>query len=220
MRLERIFLGVLATPFFCMIESLPPTEVSIVSNDNPDKPSDIGRSIWLAGLGAYGKAIRDAQGKLEEAAREPPRLFRELVEKGSRLEDEVRDSLSSMRKTGGLSVEERIGRVRETFNLSLGRSDELDTINARLDALEEKLDALLSATGAGKPTRKAAASRKAAAGKKAPARRKAAAKQKAAVKKKAPARKKAAAKAAGAGRKTAAKKQASTARKKAPGKKR
>ncbi len=162
-----------------------------MSDDNPEKPSDIARNIWLAGLGAYGKAIRDAQGKLEEAAREPPRLFRELVEKGIRLEDEVRDSLSSIRKTSGLSVEERIGRVRETFNLSLGRSDELDALSARLDALEEKLDSLLAAS-AKKPARKTPARKKTTAGKPATARKKAAAgaqKNAPAKRKKAPARK-------------------------------
>lgn len=160
-----------------------------MSNDDNDKPTDIARNIWLAGLGAYGKAIRDAQGKLEEAAREPPRLFRELVEKGSRLEDEVRDSLSSIRKTSSLSVEERISRVRDTFHLNVVRNDEIQAIHARLDTLEKKLDAL----AADKPKRKATA-----------------AKKKPAVRKKAPARKK-----SPAGKKTPAKKKAAT---KAPAK--
>ena len=62
-----------------------------------DKTSDIAKNIWLAGLGAYGKALSDAKGRLDEAAKEPPRLFRELVEKGVNLEDEFRDSLASMR---------------------------------------------------------------------------------------------------------------------------
>jgi len=160
-----------------------------MSNDENDKPTDIARNIWLAGLGAYGKAIRDAQGKLGEAAREPPRLFRELVEKGSRLEDEVRDSLSNIRKTSSLSVEERISRVRDTFHLNLVRNDEIQAIHARLDTLEKKLDAL----AADKPKRKAtAAKKKPAARKKAPAGKKTPAKKKAAGK--APAKRKAAAK--------------------------
>ena len=168
-----------------------------MSDDNSDKPTDIARNIWLAGLGAYGKAIRDAQGKLEEAAKEPPRLFRELVEKGSRLEDEVRGSLSTIRKTSSLSVEERIGRVRDSFHLNLGRSDEIEAINARLDALEKKLDALT-----GKPKRKPATRKKAApAGKKAPAKKAASAKKKAATAGKAPTRRKSPAKKAPATRK-------------------
>ena len=29
-----------------------------------DKASEIAKNIWLAGLGAYGKAVEDAQGRL------------------------------------------------------------------------------------------------------------------------------------------------------------
>jgi hypothetical protein len=167
-----------------------------MSDDNSkgDKPSEIARNIWLAGLGAYGRAIKDAQGRLEEAAKEPPRLFRELVEKGSRLEDDVRESLSSIRKSGSMTVEERINRVRETFNLSLGRDDDLAAVHAKLDALNDKLDAL-TAQLAGAP----ASSRK-----RAPAKQARAAAAKGAAKK-APGRKTA--------RKPAAKASAKTAKK-------
>lgn len=126
-----------------------------------EKPSDIARNIWLAGLGAYGRALRDAQGKLEEAAKEPPRLFRELVEKGSKLDAEVRDSLANIRKTGSMSVEERINRVRETFHLNLGRNDELEAIHEKLDALTARVEELAAGMKPGKPARGKASGRKA-----------------------------------------------------------
>ena len=143
-----------------------------MSQDKPkvsDKASEIAKNIWLAGLGAYGKAFDDAQDRLDKATREPPRLFKELVEKGSRIEDEVRDSLSNIRKSGADSVEERISRVRETFNFNLNRSQELDEVNRKLDALSAKVDALAAALAESKKP----APRKAAANKKAPARKKA-----------------------------------------------
>ena len=140
-----------------------------------EKPSDIARNIWLAGLGAYGKALRDAQGKLEEAAREPPRLFKELVEKGSKLDAEVRDSLANIRKSGHMSVEDRINRVRDTFNLNLGRGDELAELHAKLDALTDRVEELAARLDGGKPARKSAR-------KKAPVKRKATAKKKSAAK--------------------------------------
>lgn len=120
-----------------------------------EKPSDIARNIWLAGLGAYGRALKDAQGRLEEAAKEPPRLFKELVEKGTKLDAEVRDSLANIRKSGGMSVEERIQRVRETFNFSLGRGDELTAINHKLDTLIARVDELAAQVNA-KPAKKTA----------------------------------------------------------------
>ena len=78
-----------------------------------DKASEIAKNIWLAGLGAYGKAFDEAQDRLDKASKEPPRLFKDLVRKGEELEDEVRDSLASIRKSSASSVEERIRKVRE-----------------------------------------------------------------------------------------------------------
>ena len=48
-----------------------------------DKASEIAKNIWLAGVGAYGKAVEDAQGRLEKAGVEPPKLFKELVKAGT-----------------------------------------------------------------------------------------------------------------------------------------
>jgi len=127
-----------------------------------DKASEIAKNIWLAGLGAYGKAFDGAHDRLDKATKEPPRLFKDLVEKGSQLEEEVKDSLAKVRKSSASSVEERIKRVRENFNVNLvSRSDELAEVNAKLDALTLKVDALTKAMG-GKPSaRKAPAKKKA-----------------------------------------------------------
>ena len=51
--------------------------------------------IWLAGVGAYGRAVDEAQGRLEKAGVEPPKLFRELVKAGAALEDEARDAIEA-----------------------------------------------------------------------------------------------------------------------------
>ena len=123
-----------------------------MSDDKPkvsDKASEIAKNIWLAGLGAYGKAFDDAQDRLDKATREPPRLFKELVEKGSQIEDEVRDSLSSIRKSSASSVEDRINRVRDSFNFNLTRGEELAEIHRKLDALTAKVDALAKAVDSG-----------------------------------------------------------------------
>ena len=122
-----------------------------------DKASEIAKNIWLAGLGAYGKAFDEAQDRLDKVSKEPPRLFKDLVKKGEELEDEVRDSLANIRQTSTSSVEERIRKVRENFHFNLtGRSTELDEINRKLDALTRKVEALSKALAADKkPARKA-----------------------------------------------------------------
>ena len=107
-------------------------------NKVTDKASEIARSIWLAGVGAYGKAVEEAQGRLEKAM-EPPKLFRDLVKAGAALEEDARESTIAARH----SVEERINRVRENFhNQRPARIEDLVALNKKVDQLTRKVDQL------------------------------------------------------------------------------
>lgn len=159
-----------------------------------DKASEIAKNIWLAGVGAYGKAADEAQERLEKAGVETPKLFRDLVKAGVALEEGARASIKSTRRASKSSVEERINKVRENFNLQrFGRSDELAELQAKVDLISSKLDLLATAltesgaiattkparkSPARKPAAKKAAKRKPAA-KKTPAGKKPASKRKA-----------------------------------------
>ena len=149
-----------------------------------DKAGEIAKNIWLAGVGAYGKAVEDAQGRLEKAM-EPPKLFRDLVKAGSALEDEAREAMETS-SAARSSVEERIARVRENFhNQRPARIEDLIALHKKVDQLTRKVDRLTKALadeGIMEPPR---------ARKKAPAKKKAKAKAKAKTAKKAPTRKKA-----------------------------
>ena len=106
-----------------------------------DKASEIAKNIWLAGLGAYGKAVEDAQGRLEKAL-EPPKLFRELVKAGAALEEDAKGSTVAARH----SVEERITRVRENFhNQRPARIEDLAALHKKVDQLTRKVDRLSKA---------------------------------------------------------------------------
>ena len=61
-----------------------------------DKASEIAKNIWLAGVGAYGRAVDEAQGRLEKAGVEPPKLFKDLVKAGAALEEEARGASQSV----------------------------------------------------------------------------------------------------------------------------
>jgi Na+/phosphate symporter len=133
-------------------------------NKVTDKASEIAKNIWLAGVGAYGKAVEEAQGRLEKAM-EPPKLFRDLVKAGTALEEDARESTASARQ----SVEERINRVRENFhNQRPARIEDLVALNKKVDQLTRKVDKLSKAlaaqgvvnTGA-KPAKKKVAAAKA-----------------------------------------------------------
>jgi polyhydroxyalkanoate synthesis regulator phasin len=118
-------------------------------NKVTDKASEIAKNIWLAGVGAYGKAVEEAQGRLEKAM-EPPKLFRDLVKAGTALEEDARESTASARN----SVEERINRVRENFhNQRPARIEDLAALNKKVDQLARKVDKLskaLAEQGVGK----------------------------------------------------------------------
>ena len=109
-----------------------------------DKASEIAKNIWLAGVGAYGKAVDEAQGRLERAM-EPPKLFRELVKAGSALEEDARHALeaSSAAKS---SVEQRISRVRENFHMQRpARIEDIAALQKKVDHLSRKVDKLTRA---------------------------------------------------------------------------
>ena len=106
-----------------------------------DKASEIAKNIWLAGLGAYGKAVEDAQGRLGKAL-EPPKLFRDLVKAGTALEEDAKGSTVAARH----SVEERINRVRENFhNQRPARIEDLAALHKKVDQLSRKVDRLSKA---------------------------------------------------------------------------
>ncbi|MDZ7783713.1 MAG: phasin family protein [Halioglobus sp.] len=159
-----------------------------------DKASEIAKHIWLAGLGAYGKAVEDAQGRLERAM-EPPKLFKDLVKAGSALEDDAREALGNT-ASARQSVEDRIARVRDNFYMQRpARVEDLAALQKKIDQLNRKVDALnraLQQQGiAVTPARGGAkaAPKKKGAVKKSPGAGRTAAKKSPAGKKKSPARK-------------------------------
>ena len=109
-----------------------------------DKASEIAKNIWLAGVGAYGKAVEDAQGRLEKAM-EPPKLFRELVKAGTALEEDAREALEST-AAARHSVEDRISRVRENFHMQRpARIEDLSVPHKKVDQLTRKVEKLSKA---------------------------------------------------------------------------
>ena len=109
-----------------------------------DKASEIAKNIWLAGVGAYGKAVDEAQGRLERAM-EPPKLFRDLVKAGSALEEDARNALEA--RAGAMSsVEQRINRVRENFHMQRpARIEDIAALQKKVDQLSRKVDRLAKA---------------------------------------------------------------------------
>ena len=148
-----------------------------------DKASEIAKNIWLAGVGAYGRAVDEAQNSLKKATPQPPKLFRDLVKAGTALEEEA----SEARSAAISSVEERIAQVRENFHMQRpARIEDLASLHDKVDKLTRKVDALTRMLKAQDTPKKPAAKKKAAPRKAAPRK---AAPRKAAPRKAAPSKK-------------------------------
>lgn len=128
-----------------------------------EKANDVAKSIWLAGLGAYGKAFDEAVTQYGKVSQETSKLFDELVEKGRVLDTTGQEKLAEAKTKTTSSLEERLNKVKNSVNLSaLNPSADVAALEAKLDTLSAKVDAILDSLGAqvpeAQPKRRAAKS--------------------------------------------------------------
>ena len=102
--------------------------------DTVNTAEEFARKIWLAGLGAYGKSMDEAQGRYEKVTEEANKLFEELVAKGENLESEAKGKI----KQTTSDVEARVADVRKKLGLDADNSDQkIEELSAKVDALTE-----------------------------------------------------------------------------------
>ena len=127
-----------------------------------EKASDLAKNIWLAGLGAYGKALDEAQDQYEKVSEkvntESSRLFDELVAKGKKLEDDTQDKFSEAKEKSSASLEERLAQVKDSLTFTSKNED----LGSQLEDVSKKLDLVIEALGAKTATKKAPAKKAAA----------------------------------------------------------
>ena len=108
-----------------------------------DKASEIAKNIWLAGVGAYGKAVDEAQGRMERERLEPPKLFR-TWSRPARPWKKRPGALEAMQRAS--SVEERITECGRTSTCSaLPASRICEPLHKKVDQLSRKVDTLTKA---------------------------------------------------------------------------
>lgn len=106
------------------------------------KAKDKAHDIWLAGLGAYGRAWDEAQHTLKKMEKGTSELFDELVSKGTEIEQGTEQRVREAKGyVENFSIEDRINRVRDSFGLSSQTSfdEKLDTIISDLSNLREEV---------------------------------------------------------------------------------
>ena len=115
------------------------------SKKSAEKATDVARRIWLAGVGAYGQAVDDAQETVNRVTKETGHMFEELVSKGVALESKLSESGVPSRKEAMQSVEDRRNRMRDLLGLNVFDRDEateIKNLSAQIEKLSAKVDAL------------------------------------------------------------------------------
>jgi len=136
----------------------------------PPSDKDTIRKIWLAGIGAYGRAVTEAKGAVDSLTGKGSEVFDELVQKGEVLEAVGKYKASELMGKGKAAVEDikpdfdmddRIAKMRARLSGAADKRD--DRLTARVDRLEAKLDAILEKLDIGDaaPKTKTSARRKA-----------------------------------------------------------
>lgn len=113
----------------------------------PQHSPDTARRIWLAGIGAYGRAFTEAQEQVAKLTGESARVFDDLVAKGEEIERKVekgRRKVAERMGPAGASFEERIRKMRER----IGHLGEDPALEERIAALEARVARLEAGTGA------------------------------------------------------------------------
>ncbi len=123
--------------------------------ETPPRRAEMARKIWLAGVGAYGRAFSDAQESLAKVTDDTSRMFEDLVARGEEIEDTVEErgrALAQRVNAPARSFDERIRKMRARLTADDDDSDErMEALEARLGAIEAKLDLLLAAQKPPKP---------------------------------------------------------------------
>ena len=111
-----------------------------------DDLKDMARKIWLAGLGAYGKAFSEGREMFRKASAQSSDVFDDLVKRGEELEGEVDGKARAVMddvkaQVSDLNLDERIAKMRTRIKRE-GKAAAKD-MESRMEAVEEKIEELL-----------------------------------------------------------------------------
>ena len=126
----------------------PTKETSKASTDE----KDMVRKIWLAGIGAYGRAFSEAKGAVDSLTGKSSAVFDELVQKGQVLEAvgkyKAEEFIGKGKSAVGdikpdLDIDDRIAKMRARLS-GKGQSNSEHHLAERVDAIEAKLELILA----------------------------------------------------------------------------
>ncbi len=131
------------------------------STEHSEKRSsgEAARRIWLAGVGAYGRAFTEAQEALKDVTGSTSKVFDELVQKGEMIETAVSMKSKQMMDKAGVpsfDLDDRIGKMRSRLARGEEVAQDISDLESRMNAMDAKLDKILSLLEPKKAPRKPA----------------------------------------------------------------
>lgn len=138
-----------------------------MSDKKKRSSTDTARRIWLAGIGAYGRAYTEAKDAVKDAAGKGTGAFNELVQKGEMLEMVGKAKGKEILEKTQLAdfdmpdfdIDERIQAMRERLSRGGKEAVAASDYEDRLAAVEAKLDKILALLEPKKPVREKPAKR-------------------------------------------------------------
>ncbi|MEL6377323.1 MAG: phasin family protein [Pseudomonadota bacterium] len=137
---------------------------------------EVAHKIWLAGLGAYGRAFSEAVENAQKLNEGTSELFEDLVQRGTEIETEMKDRISANDRVKQATdsvgkVTESVGKVTETavrlqreqrerFEarmqrmralLGFGGDEKAEELSEKLDRIEDEIASLSAKTSKAGP---------------------------------------------------------------------
>jgi len=140
-----------------------------MAKDKKRSSTESARRIWLAGIGAYGRAFTEAQEALKDVTGKGSEVFDELVQKGEMLEmvgkAKGKEALEKAQLPSfdlpDFDLDDRIKAMRSRLSRGNDEPSISSDYEDRLAAVEAKLDKILAILEPKKPARKTTAKKKA-----------------------------------------------------------
>lgn len=104
------------------------------------------RRIWLAGVGAYGRAFSEAQEALKDVTGKTSEVFDDLVQKGEMIEMAVSSKRKDLMKKAGVpsfDMEDRIAKMRSRLSRGEDVAQDISSLEARMNEMDAKLDTII-----------------------------------------------------------------------------
>ena len=123
-------------------------------DDKKRSNTETARRIWLAGIGAYGRAFTEAQEALKDVTGKGSEIFEELVQKGQVIEKVVEvkgKKVMDKAAVPNFDLDERIKAMRSRLS---GGGDVDADFEDRLSVVEAKIDRILALLEPAKPKAK------------------------------------------------------------------